>query len=151
MKLQLNKDLDVVFNGTCIDELTVEQKDYIRKQLADMLLAQRPKNLQSIAFMMMREYGEYEDNVLALNLKKKYTVADLDEIKVTMDLLLNAGMEYKFDRRIYHIAEYRNHPTLGHFFRSTPAQLARTRCVGKMTIHALNKFFNDQYGLQWMD
>ena len=151
MKLQLNKDLDVVFNGTCIDELAVEQKDYIRKQLADMLLAQRPKNLQSIAFMMMREYGEYEDYVLTLNLKKKYTVADLDEIKVTMDLLLNAGMEYKFARRIYHIAEHRSHLTLGHFFRSTPTQLARIRCVGEMTIHALNKFFYDQYGLQWMD
>ena len=150
MKLtRLDRQLDVVIDGVRIDDLPNEKKDAIRQQLADILRKSQPKTLQYIALMMICEYGVYEGNVRVLPLHSQNTIVDLDNIPITLDLFLKAGIRRGYAHRFMGMASILNCETLGDLFRATPQQLACVRWVGKRTIEILKDFFDNKYGMKW--
>lgn len=150
MKLVRNDaTLDVLVDGISIDNLGTDQKDIIRKQLADMLRKSRPHLLRHIALMMMCEYGTYEGRDRVLDLKSKYTIADLDEIPVSIDLFLRAGIKRGYAHRFVCIADRLHCDTLGDLFCKPPRIVSQIRWCGKATLKILHDFFMDQYEMEW--
>lgn len=74
----------------------------------------------------------------------------IDDVELSLDLFLNAGIKRGYAHRIYFIAdEGLGCKTLGDLYRATRSDILKFRNVGRKTISIIEMFFYDNYQLVW--